>query len=71
VSRKVKRYRNWQSQILKSFNFTEALSGLTDICGNHPALLVSSLGLVVNGVLKLFVDDVKQKKIIHIKERNN
>ncbi|CAO0792684.1 unnamed protein product [Mucor circinelloides] len=35
----------------------EALSGLTDICNSHPALLVSSLGLVVNGVLKLFVDD--------------
>ncbi|CEP16803.1 hypothetical protein [Parasitella parasitica] len=35
----------------------EALSGLTEICTTHPALLVSSLGLVVNGLLKLFVDD--------------
>ncbi|KAI8078419.1 Rix1 complex component, partial [Thamnidium elegans] len=35
----------------------EALSGLTDLCSSYPHLLVSSLGLVVNGVLKLFVDD--------------
>ncbi|KAG2235918.1 hypothetical protein INT48_008221 [Thamnidium elegans] len=34
-----------------------ALSGLTDLCSSYPHLLVSSLGLVVNGVLKLFVDD--------------
>lgn len=38
----------------------EALSGLTDICHQHPALLVSSLGLVVNGVLKLFVDEDRE-----------
>lgn len=39
---------------------TEALAGLTDICNTHPALLVSSLGQVVNGVLRLFVDDDRE-----------
>lgn len=33
---------------------------MTDICNEHPALLVSSLGLVVNGVLKLFVDEDRE-----------
>ncbi|KAI9481029.1 MAG: hypothetical protein EXX96DRAFT_617995 [Benjaminiella poitrasii] len=38
----------------------EALSGLTELCNSHPELLVSSLGQVVNGVLKLFVDDDRE-----------
>ncbi|KAI8647896.1 Rix1 complex component [Parasitella parasitica] len=48
----------------------EALSGLTDICTTHPALLVSSLGLVVNGILKLFVDedrDVRKATLNYLK----
>ncbi|KAI8385752.1 Rix1 complex component [Blakeslea trispora] len=38
----------------------EALAGMVDICSKHPPLLVSSLGLVVHGLLKLFVDDDRE-----------
>ncbi|KAI7905295.1 uncharacterized protein BX663DRAFT_484579 [Cokeromyces recurvatus] len=38
----------------------EALSGLLELCNSHPELLVSSLGQVVNGVLKLFIDDDRE-----------
>jgi hypothetical protein len=37
---------------------TEALLGLSDICSKNPGLLISSLGQVVNGLLKLFIDEV-------------
>ncbi|CEI97797.1 Putative Pre-rRNA-processing protein ipi1 [Rhizopus microsporus] len=36
----------------------EALLGLSDICSKNPGLLISSLGQVVNGLLKLFIDEV-------------
>ncbi|KAI8976044.1 hypothetical protein BDB01DRAFT_728363, partial [Pilobolus umbonatus] len=35
----------------------DALSGLTELCSEHPNLLVSSLGSVVNGVIRLFIDE--------------
>ncbi|KAG1376070.1 hypothetical protein G6F61_007918 [Rhizopus arrhizus] len=38
----------------------EALLGLTDICTNNPTLMVSSLGQIVNGLLKLFIDDDRE-----------
>ncbi|KAI8886564.1 hypothetical protein K501DRAFT_243995 [Backusella circina FSU 941] len=38
----------------------DALLGMQDLCTQHPALLVSSLGSVVNGILKLFVDDDRE-----------
>lgn len=44
-----------------SHGSAEALLGLTDICTNNPTLMVSSLGQIVNGLLKLFIDDVKQR----------
>ncbi|KAI8384700.1 Rix1 complex component [Radiomyces spectabilis] len=35
----------------------DALSGMQELCLTHPDLLLSSLSLVVNGILKLFVDE--------------
>ncbi|KAG0184060.1 hypothetical protein DFQ28_000212 [Apophysomyces sp. BC1034] len=45
---------------LKHYNANvrkDALSGLEELCGRHPELLVSSLSSVVHGLLKLFIDD--------------
>ncbi|CAO3637389.1 unnamed protein product [Cunninghamella echinulata] len=45
---------------LKHYNATvkkDALSGLQELCGRNPTLLVSSLGNIVNGIVRLFIDD--------------
>jgi hypothetical protein len=36
----------------------DALSGLQELFSRHPGMLVSSLSTVVNGIVKLFIDDV-------------
>ncbi|KAI8971431.1 Rix1 complex component [Mycotypha africana] len=48
----VAQLRHYNSGVKK-----DALAGLTELCNGHPQLLASSLGLVVNGLLKLFIDD--------------
>ncbi|KAL4211496.1 Rix1 complex component [Rhizopus microsporus] len=49
----------------------EALLGLGDICSKNPELLISSLGQVVNGLLKLFIDedrDVRKATLNYLQE---
>ncbi|KAI9496682.1 hypothetical protein BDB00DRAFT_758106, partial [Zychaea mexicana] len=38
----------------------DAMLGLQELCATHPETLTSSLGTVVNGILKLFVDDDRE-----------
>ncbi|CAO3642235.1 unnamed protein product [Cunninghamella blakesleeana] len=45
---------------LKHYNSSvkkDALSGLQELCDRNPNLLVSSLGTIVNGIVRLFIDD--------------
>lgn len=47
---------------LKQFIYppAEAISGLREWAIDYPGLLVSNLGTIVNGIVKLFVDDVRR-----------
>ncbi|KAG2216970.1 hypothetical protein INT45_011876, partial [Circinella minor] len=38
----------------------DAILGLQELCATHPGTLNVSLGIVVNGILKLFVDDDRE-----------
>ncbi|KAI8139489.1 Rix1 complex component [Fennellomyces sp. T-0311] len=38
----------------------DAVLGLQELCTTHPATLGASLGIVLNGILKLFVDDDRE-----------
>lgn len=40
------------------FFSTDAISGLEELYRRHPTLITASLGQVVNGILKLLIDDV-------------